>query len=372
MGENQLLYRLALCNLPGIGPVYAKRLLDHYGCAEAVFKARRSELARVKGFGRTRADTIAAFDRFAGLEKEMAFIEKHGIRCLFYTDKDYPQRLLRFKEAPILLFCMGPADLNSRRILSVIGTRDATEYGKQMTERLIAGLSAYEPIIISGLACGIDTAAHNAAIRHSLPTVGILGHGLDRIYPQGNRPLAREMLKQGGLLTHFNTSTEPASYHFPLRNQIVAGICDALIVVETEPDGGSMLTVKNALNFKKKLFAIPGRLSDKNSSGCNQLIREGHARLLTDAAQLAAEMGWTEPKNSRVKQAELFSSAMVAALPAGEQMIFGLLNGHEKMSVDQIAARTRLTSSAIAIALLNLEFQGMVVSLPGQMYRRTA
>jgi DNA processing protein len=369
MDENELLYRLALSNLPGIGPVYAKRLLDHIGSARAVFQTKVPHLSKIKGIGQARADIIAGFDQFPRLEKEIAFIEKHGIKCLFYTDKEYPQRLLRIKEAPILLFYMGAADLNSRRILAVIGTRDASEYGKQMTGRLIGDLVSYEPIIISGLACGIDTAAHKAAIRHSLPTIGVLGHGLDRIYPEGNRPLAREMLKQGGLLTHFNISTDPAAYHFPLRNQTVAGICDALVVVETEPDGGSMLTVKNALNFKKKVFAIPGRISDRNSSGCNQLIREGQARLLSHASQLAAEMDWSEPTDRRAKQAGLFSSQVTPALSAEEQMIFTFLHGNEKMSIDQIAAQTQLSPSAIAIALLKLEFQGIVDLLPGQIYR---
>jgi DNA processing protein len=369
MDENELLYRLALSNLPGVGPVYAKRLHDHCGSARAVFHTKVAHLSKIKGIGRARADLIARFHHFSDLEKELAFIEKHGIKCLFYADKDYPQRLLRFKEAPILLFYMGAADLNSRRILAVIGTRDASEYGKQMTERLIGDLVSYEPIIISGLAWGIDTAAHKAAIRHSLPTIGVLGHGLDRIYPAGNRPLAREMLKQGGLLTHFNISTEPAAYHFPLRNQTVAGICDTLVVVETEPDGGSMLTVKNALNFKKKVFAIPGRISDRNSSGCNQLIREGHAHLLSHASQLAAEMDWSEPGGCHAKQGDIFSSEIETALSAQEQMIFGFLKGNEKMSIDQIAAQTRLSPSAIAMALLKLEFQGIVAPLPGQMYR---
>jgi DNA processing protein len=361
MEKKELFYRLALSIIPGIGPVYAKKLLDHFGDAASIFGAAPAALKEIAGIGTARSDAISQFHQFPLVEKEMAFVEKYGIRCVFFTDKDYPQRLLGFKEAPVLLYYKGNADLNSRRIVSVIGTRRPTEYGKGMAERLVKELAVCGPLVISGLAYGIDAIAHAAALKCSLPTIGILGHGLDQIYPPHHSGLAREMVKHGGLLTHFNTGAEPASHNFPLRNQIVAGMCDALVVVETAVDGGSMLTIGDALRYKKMVFAFPGRVTDNASSGCNKLIREGNVRLLFDASQLSDEMGWMALKKP-VAPAE-------KNLSDNEKTLLRLLGEKEKTSVDQLSAQTELSSTAIAMALLDLELKGLALSLPGKMYR---
>jgi DNA processing protein len=369
MDENELLYRLALCAIPGIGPVYAKRLLHCFGTAEAVFKAQLADLAHAGGLGRVRAASIRGFDGFRLMEKELGFIQKHCITCLFFTDKGYPQRLLALKEAPILLFYKGNADLNTSRIIAVIGTRSPTPYGKQATERLIVELAVYDPLIISGLALGIDGAAHKAALAHSLTTVGILGHGLDQLYPPEHRGLAAQMVKQGGLLTSFGTTAGSAAYNFPLRNRIVAGISDALVVVETKPEGGSMLTVRNAITYKKKIFAVPGRLCDPKSSGCNLLIRQGVAHLLQDTSQLAGEMGWDPPEEPQKRQAALFPPPSEEGLLPNERVVLQVLKNKEKSSIDELSMQSRLESSTIALALLRLELHGLVVPLPGKIYR---
>lgn len=369
MEKNELIYQLALSIIPGIGPVFSKKLLDHFGDAKSIFSATPAALEKITGIGEVRANAISQFDQFPLVEKELAFIEKYGIRCIHFTDRDYPQRLLGFKEAPVLLFYMGNADLNSRRIVSVIGTRNPTEYGKRMAEKFVRELAVCGPLVISGLAYGIDGIAHATALKHSLSTIGILGHGLDHIYPPQHKGLAREMVKHGGLLTNFNAFAEPASFNFPLRNQIVAGMSDALVVVETGLEGGSMLTVSAALRYKKKIFALPGRVTDRTSSGCNKLIQDGNARLLVDASQFSAEMGWdglVKPGAAALAKAQAWPEEN---LSDHEETLLRLLGEKEKSSVDQLSSQVRLSTTAVAMALLNLELKGLVLLLPGKMYR---
>jgi DNA processing protein len=369
MPENDPLYRLALSCVPGIGPVNAKKLLDRFGDAKAVFYASVSALGGINGIGKVRANAIARFDQFAILEKELAFMERYKIRGLFFTDTDYPQRLLQLKDAPTMLFYKGNAELNAPRILSVVGTRIPSEYGKQAIERLIRDLAVCSPVIISGLAFGIDVAAHKSALSHSLPTIAVLGHGLDRLYPPQHKRIAAEMIKHGGLLTNFNTNMEPASYNFVIRNRIVAGMSDALIVVETDTNGGSMLTAMNAHSYKKKIFAFPGRITDRTSAGCNQMIREGRAQLLLNASQLMTEMGWNPSADPSMQKTSLFAAGKAKALSDNEKTIFSLLQEKEKLSLDQLSLQTQLNSSAVAMALLNLELKGVVFALPGKLYQ---
>ncbi|HXD79224.1 MAG TPA: DNA-processing protein DprA [Puia sp.] len=373
MPDNDLLYRLALSRVPGIGPVYAKKLLGRFGDAKAIFQANETALADLSGVGQIRAKAIARFDNWAGMESELAFMERYSIRSLFFTDQDYPQRLLHCKDAPILLFYKGKAELNAPRILSVVGTRTPSEYGKQAIARLIRDLEVCGPLIISGLAFGIDVAAHKAALDHSLPTVAVLAHGLDRLYPPQHKHVAAEMIKhQGGLLTNFGMDTEPASYNFVLRNRIVAGMSDAVIVMETDTNGGSMLTAKKAFAYKKKIFAVPGRISDKTSRGCNQLIQQRRAQMLLNASQLITEMGWDSSANETMQQGSLFPTEEPKGLSENEKTVFSLLREKEKLSIDELSRQTKLNSSAVAMALLKLELQGIVLALPGKQYRLAA
>ena len=370
--KEDAIYQLALGSIPGIGPVYARRLLHRFGEARSIFHAPETALADVLGQGSKRTYDIAHFKAFSALEKEQAFLEKYSIRSFFLTDQHYPQRLLRCPDAPILLFFKGHSDLNASRIISIIGTRSPSEYGKQATEKLIKDMASLPgTLIISGLAFGIDAVSHQAALKNHLPTVGVLGHGLDQIYPREHASLAREMLKTGGLLTKFGTSTRPEAYNFPIRNRIVAGISDAVIVTETRPRGGSMLTVENALAYHRKVFAIPGRITDERSSGCNVLIRDGKARLLTGAAQLMEEMNWQKPSPATgVQQASLFpSSKESSGLSDDEWSLLQLFHEKKTLSITDIHARGRQSAGLLAITLLNLELLGHISSLPGKMYR---
>lgn len=369
--EKDPLYHLALGKIPGIGPVYTRRLLHHFGEAKAVFQASVSTLLNVPGLGPKRARDIVRFKAFSDLEKEQVFLDKYSIRSLFITDYNYPQRLLRCPDAPILLFFKGHADLNATRIISIIGTRSPSEYGRQTTEKFIKDIASFSPgvLIISGLAYGVDAIAHKAALKHHLPTIGVLGHGLDQVYPREHTSLAREMLRTGGLLTKFNISTAPDAYNFPIRNRIVAGLSDAVIVMETRSRGGSLLTVENALTYQRKIFAIPGRIADEKSAGCNTLIREGKARLLTDAAQLMEDMHWL-PSAAPSGQTSLFPPAAESStLTENERSVLALFSEKKTLSLTDILIHSRQEASMLAITLLNLELLGHISTLPGKMYR---
>jgi DNA processing protein len=362
---NELLYQLALTLVPNIGDVQAKILIHHLGQASSVFKARKQDLEKLEGIGEIRAASIKQFKEFDAAEKEMAFIEKHQIQTLFLTDANYPQRLLHCADSPTLLFYKGQANLNASRIIAVVGTRHCSEYGRQFTEDLIHDLSQESVLVVSGLAYGIDSIAHRAALKENLPTIGVVGHGLDSIYPLSNAGLAREMIKQqGGLLTEFFSGTKPDKHHFPLRNRIVAGMSDATIVVETNSKGGSMITAKLANAYNRDVFAVPGRVTDKNSTGCHELIQHNKAMLLTNAEDLLQAMGWKDQKKQVKKQTELFIE-----LTTEERMIVDLLQQKENMHIDEMNLLTALSTSTIAAAILNLELQNVIISLPGKRYK---
>ncbi len=365
--SSHLLYQIALTLVPNIGDVQAKILVQHFGDAPSVFKSKKTELEKIEGIGSVRARSIKSFADFKTIEKEIAFIEKYKIKPLFLTDDAYPKRLLNCYDSPTILFYKGEADLNASKVISIVGTRSHTEYGKSFTEKLIKDLANENIIIVSGLAFGIDSIAHKSSVKNNIPTVGVVGHGLDKIYPSENVVLAKDMIKHGGgLLSEFFSGTKPDKHNFPLRNRIVAGISDATIVVETNSKGGSMITAKLADAYNRDVFAVPGRVNDKSSSGCNHLIKYNKAILLTDADELLEVMGWKEQvKNKKpLQQRELFIE-----MTAEEKQVVNLLQEKEFVHIDEINIRSGLTSSSVAAAILNLELQGVVQSLPGKLYK---
>lgn len=362
---NDLLYQIALTLVPNIGNVHAKSLVNMYGDAQSVFKAKKKDLENMEGIGTVRAASIKAFDNFESSEEEIAFIEKYKITALFITDKNYPQRLLNCYDSPVLLFYRGTADLNTSKIISIVGTRSNSDYGKNICEKLIEDLINENIVVVSGLAFGIDTIAHKAALKNKLQTVGVLAHGLDRIYPNQNKSLAKQMVEHGGLLTEFLSNTNPDKQNFPKRNRIVAGMCDAVIVIETGKKGGSLITAELGNNYNKDVFAIPGRIGDTKSEGCNYLIKNNKAALINGADDLLEMMNWkpVEKKASK-KQRELFIE-----LSPDEKKVVDILNQQESIHIDELYFKTGLSSSAVAAALLMLEMQGVVASLPGKIYK---
>lgn len=363
--DNDLLYQIALTLVPNIGNVHAKLLVNIYGDAQSVFKAKRKDLENIEGIGTVRANSIKAFTDFSSCEEEIAFIEKYKITPLFITDSNYPQRLLNCYDSPVLLFYRGNADLNTSKIISIVGTRSNSDYGKHVCEKLVEGLAGENVLVTSGLAFGIDTIAHKAALKHNLPTLGVLAHGLDRIYPTQNKSLAKQMVGHGGLLTEFLSHTNPDKQNFPKRNRIVAGLCDAVVVIETGKKGGSLITAELGNNYNKDVFAIPGRIGDSKSEGCNYLIKNNKAALINGADDLLEMMNWKPIEKKAVKkQRELFIE-----LNADEKTIVDILNQQEAVHIDELYFKSGLSSSAVAAALLMLEMQGVVLSMPGKMYK---
>lgn len=364
--SHPLLYQIALTQIPQIGPVQAKILLQHYN-VEEIFKAKKSLLEKIEGIGEIRATAIKGFNSFDEAAAEIAFIEKYKISPLFITDKEYPQRLLNCYDSPTLLFYRGDANLNISRIISVIGTRSHTEYGRQVTEKLIQELEGINVLVVSGLAYGIDAIAHKTALKNNLPTVGIMAHGLDQIYPSQHASLAKEMVKNGGgILTEFKSKTKPDKHNFPIRNRIVAGMSDATIVIETGIKGGSIITAELANSYNKDVFAIPGKVTDSKSAGCNYLIRTHKAFLLTDTQQLIETMGWEEKnkKQTRKVQKELFIE-----LTGDEKIVIAILKEKETVHIDELNLKSGINSSGVAAAILNLELQNVIAALPGKLYK---
>jgi len=362
--NKDLLYQIALTLIPGIGPIHAKALTEYFGDAASIFKSSVKQLGAVENFGEVKARSIKNFNDFDAAEKEIQFIEKYSIQPLFMTNGNYPKRLLNSYDAPVLLYYRGNADLNASRIISIIGTRSNTDYGKAVTEKLITDLKEFSPLIVSGLAYGIDAIAHKAAMQNSLATVGVLGHGLQMIYPAPHKSMVKEMLLNGGVLTEFTSAVIPDKHNFPKRNRIVAAIADATIVIETAVRGGSMITAELANSYNRDVFAVPGRTTDPKSVGCNYLIQNNKAILLTNATQLAEELGWQLPFVKKKVQRELFIQ-----LSNEEQKVIDILKERDSIHIDELYLQSGLSSSAAAAAILNLELQSIVLSLPGKVYK---
>ena len=367
--SSDLLYQLALTEVPGIGCVRAKTLVNELGTAQAIFKTKKNLLEKIDGIGSFAAENIKSFSDFSNVEEEIKFIEQYKITPLFLTEKKYPQRLLNCYDSPTLLFYKGDADLNASKIIAVIGTRTHTEYAKQQTDKLIRELKDQNVLVVSGMAYGVDAIAHKAAIRNELPTIGVLAHGLDQIYPSEHAGLAKDMLKnKGGLLTEFRSKTKPDKHNFPTRNRVVAGMSDATIVIETSVRGGSMITAELANGYNKDVFAFPGKVTDTKSAGCNYLIKTNKAMLLTDAQELIEVMGWEERnrKPGARSQKQLFIE-----LTPDEKIVVDILKENESLHIDELNLKSGISSSAMAAATLNLELQGVLISLPGKIYKLT-
>ena len=363
---NDLLYKVALTKVPLVGAVTAKVLVSYCGGAREVFQSRKTELVRIPGIGDAIATNVLEKTVLEEAEKEVDFLMKNNIRPLFYLHKDYPQRLRNLNDAPVMLYYSGTADLNGPRTVGIIGTRTPTPYGLSVCEEIVEGLAPYKPLIVSGLAYGIDVAAHKKSLDAGLETLAVLGHGLARIYPPQHKKVAVDMMRQGGIMTEFASHVGPERENFPMRNRIVAGICDAIIVVETANRGGSIITVQQANGYGRDVFAVPGRLKDKFSQGCNYLIKKNMAQLLESAEDVATLLRWSREDGSpsaNVAQGKLFDE-----LTEPEKTVVDLLQANEEMGVDQLSYATAIGQSELAALLLNLEFKGIVRSLPGKRY----
>lgn len=356
--------RIALTMIPGIGPVIAKKLILHCGTAEAVFREKQKHLELIPGIGRITAKLLRNKECLSKAEEELERIRKSGIRMLYFTEADYPSRLKHCYDSPPLLYYKGTTDLNAKRIVSIIGTREITGYGIQLCEKLVAELAAYSVLVVSGLAYGVDICAHRASLTNGLDTVGVLAHGLDEVYPRTHAATAKKMLAQGGLLTDFPCRTNPDRENFPQRNRIVAGLSDAVIVVESGERGGSMITAEFAANYNRDVFAFPGRVGDPASAGCHKLIKSHKAALIDSAADVAHIMGWEKPDATVAT-----SQTSMHVFSGDEEKIVAAMRGMGNVHIDEICMMAELPSGKTSALLLQLEFAGAVKSLPGKMFR---
>lgn len=360
------LYEIAITLIPGIGDIIGKKLIEHCGGVEAVFQEKKHSLLKIHGIGEALVASIidGRAEALSRAEQEIKFIEKHNIDCFFYTDETYPHRLKNCLDAPLMLYFKGNANLNQAKIISIVGTRSATDYGKNSCRTIIDSFAGSDVMIISGLALGIDTCAHKEALKNNLPTIGVMAHGLDRIYPAVNRQLAQKMLETGGLITDFISGTIPDRENFPKRNRIIAGISDATLVVEAAKKGGALITAEIANSYNRDVFAIPGKIDDPYSEGCNYFIKNNKAILVQSAEDIKLLLGWEVEKRKKENlQRKLFIS-----LTPDEEAIVKLLNATPQMSIDSICGELQLPTSRIAAALLNMEFEGLVKRMPGKMF----
>ena len=362
--DDSLLYTIALTLVPDIGSVLAQNLIAYCGSAEAVFKASRHKLRSVPLVGEARANAILDADVLKLAEAEMKFISDYNINALVYTDEDYPKRLRECADMPIVLYHKGNANLNADKIVSIVGTRNITEYGKEVTKKFIEGLGDQNILVISGLAYGVDVAAHHAALDHGMKTAGVLAHGLNMIYPSHHKAVAKQIVEQGGLLTEYTSQHEMSPGNFPARNRIVAGMCDAVVVIESATKGGALITANIANSYNREVFAIPGRSGDKYSAGCNFLIRTFKAHLTESAAQFLEVMHWNTDSKPKKKKTQLSLH-----LSPQEQKIYGLLSDHIELEIDKIVTLSEMTGGEIAASLLEMEMSGVIVSLPGKRYK---
>lgn len=364
MNQDVFIHRVALTMIDGIGDVLARQLISYCGSPEAVFREKKRILEKIPNIGPRLATAINSFRRFDRVEKEWEFVSKNRIRIFFYLDEDYPRRLKNCYDAPLILYYKGNADLNRSRMVAIVGTRNATPYGKQFTEELVMALLPMRATVVSGLAYGIDIAAHRASLHHGLDTLGVIAHGLDRIYPGAHAPVARKMTGQGGLVTEFMSGSDPDRENFPRRNRIIAGLCDAVVVVEAAGKGGALITADIANSYNRDVFALPGRVTDPQSQGCNNLIKQNRAALIQSAEDIRYLMGWDEEENKK----KVIQKQMFVDLNEDEKQLFDFLTTNGSTPIDDIVYTVGWLQSRVASALLQLEFKGVIHALPGKRY----
>jgi DNA processing protein len=365
--NDELIYQIGLTMIEGVGDVNAKALVAYCGSASAVFRQKKGHLEKIPGIGTVYTRSILSSGKvLKRAEEELEFIEKYRITPLFFTQANYPSRLRYCSDSPALLYYKGNADLNCERVVAIVGTRRPSDYGRQKTVELITELTGSGILVVSGLAYGVDYLAHKTAFQNGMQTVGVLGHGLDRIYPQVHAKLARNMIGQGGLLSDFVSGTNPDAVNFPKRNRIVAGICDALVVVESKRTGGSLITATIANSYNKDVFAFPGRAGDILAEGCNGLIKRNRAAMIENAEDLLYAMNWQDEKDKK-KQASK-QVPLQLNLSDDERRIMELLGKGSSLHIDEICSGAGQPVSSVSATLLQLEFSNLVKSKPGKMY----
>jgi len=362
--EQEMLYTIALSMVPQVGPVTARALIKTLGSAETVLKSTERTLQKVNGVGPGLASKIKASQFLKRAEIEIEFIQKHHIKAISFQDNDYPIRLKRCADSPIVIYCKGSSNLENRHVIAMIGSRLATDYGKGICKEFIQDLIPHNPIIVSGLAYGIDITSHKEALRAGLETLAVVGHGLDQMYPSSHRGVAMEIMQQGALISEFYSGIKPDRENFPARNRIIAGLSDAVIVIEAREQGGALITADIANSYNRDVFAFPGRTYDAQSKGCIHLIRNNIAQIISSAEDFVQSLGWGE-----IQQANVQRKLFIDLNEDENKLIQFLILENKKVHFDQILYHLNWKHSKLAAVLLQLEISGLVKSLPGSLYR---
>ena len=365
--DTNRVYMLALYHIKNVGSVTAKNLLAYFGCAEDVFKSKKHQLIKIPGIGKQKADEIIK-NRNQALkfaEEEMQRIEKEHINLCFYTDAHYPTRLKFFNDSPMVLYYQGEPCWNAERTVAIVGTRKPTSYGKDRVIKLVEGLKQTQVCVISGLAYGIDAQAHQEALNHNLKTIAVLGNGLPDIYPPAHTRLANEIMRNGAVVSEYPTYTPADASNFPRRNRIVAGMADAVVVVESKTDGGSLITASIANSYNKDVFAFPGRANDLYSSGCNALIKLQKAQMIESADDFLYFMNWN---SKTISKNNVHTPCMPFNLTLEQETILNLLREKNKLHIDELAYLSQLSNSQLSMLLLEMEMNNWIRALPGRMY----
>ncbi|GAB3866241.1 DNA-processing protein DprA [Hymenobacter segetis] len=370
--NDTLFHELALTLLPGIGPQLTRQLMSYGGAAKNVLMMPPGKLRRIPGVGDATIKILTGPERekaFRKAEADLKKAEKDGVEILFYTSKRFPSRLKLIPDAPAILYYQGTADLNAPKTVALVGTRQATDYGREQTERIIAGLLPHRPLVVSGLAYGIDIMAHRAALQEGLETVGVMATGLDIIYPAAHRKTAEKMREQGGLLTEFPFGTPPDRYNFPARNRIIAGLSDGTVVVEAAIKGGALITAELALSYDRDVLAVPGNLGSAASAGCNALIRDNKAALYAEPRDLEQLLNWDAAlhQSGKFKPVSSYSATDFTVEEFAVITVLAAAPGRE-MQMDELAWKAQIAIYAVASLLLALEFRGVVRALPGKKF----
>lgn len=363
MNSADLIYVLALQNMPNLGDSTAKKLIRHLGSAEAVLKANKNHLLKIDGIGNIKLQGLHDPEHLRAAEKELEFLEKNNISHIYYKEEDYPEKLRHCQDGPILLFSRGRIEIKDRKIISIVGTRKITTHGIAFCEKLIEELSPLNPVIVSGFAYGVDITAQKAALQYDLQTIGCLAHGLNQIYPRVHEKYVKQIEANGGFFTDFWSSHTFERTNFLKRNRIIAGLSEATIVIESAEKGGSLVTADIANSYNREVFAVPGRPNDLQSKGCNNLIKSQNAHLLTGAADLIYLLNWDLAEKSKAIQKQLFIE-----LDEQEKPVHDYLTQNGKQQLDNIALNCEIPTYKAAGILLEMELKGAIRPLPGKLF----
>ncbi|CCH54808.1 DNA protecting protein DprA [Fibrisoma limi BUZ 3] len=361
------LHPIALTLAPGVGSILVRQLVSYCGSAADVFHSSPAKLQKIPGIGEVTARAVLKPGLQTEAEQVLKRLEQLNARALFYTDPDYPSRLKPLYDAPTLLYYRGHGNLNATRTIGLVGTRQATDYGRRITDEIVQSLVPYGVSVISGLAYGIDIAAHRASLINGLPTIGVMASGLDVIYPAVHQKTAQEMQEQGGLLTESVPGTKPDAHLFPARNRIIAGLSDAIVVVEAAAKGGALITSEYANNYHREVFAVPGQLTQTFSQGCNKLIRENKAQIYTSPPDLIEALNWDQPAVNEPRKQQ--APSLPLDITEEESQVVALLRQSADLHIDELSWKSQIPMGRLASVLLNLEFRGFVRSLPGKKYQ---